>query len=499
MAKNLMSKLSLEDELSSTVEPVDEVALAETQQECDNCVNDISSTVDDMEEAQELQSVLEDKDADLVAAQEPGASEMDQAVAIAAANEALSLIKTRLGIQDSGYTVSYESYREGGSSLTTAVNLSREGIKEVWETIKKWIINAINWISEKVTKFINLSKSFFLNLKKKESSLDKNVSEYGANGYEIYIANVISRLNDDIKDQLKDDIISLRKKTASVVTEDINSDGSDVMKRILKVIEGASEFKLTSIDIEVLTNAIRVNTDLAYYKYNEYGNMEEFLIAFLDILKTGFKVLEESKDVLQETTSVIDNFLSGDNFDQSYIKDLEKRLGRLNSVHYFPDNVEITETDKSLKVNATKYETYINDKWSSDQKLIKRPTGKDYEFKFPTKAPGPKTNSDLSKYFHKYVSEYNSLTSKLPTIEKFVNNVKKSFKEIDTALTRLNMTSEKSKQIADDNVHSLGNKDTKLFLDMYKFYLERLLKSSTHYLKACHSIVKYLSSFKISF
>ena len=107
MAKNLMSKLSLEDELSSTVEPVDEVALTETQQECDNCVSDISDTVDDMEEAQELQSVLEDKDADLAAAQQEGATEMDQAVAVAAANEALSLVKTRLGIQDSGYIVSY--------------------------------------------------------------------------------------------------------------------------------------------------------------------------------------------------------------------------------------------------------------------------------------------------------------------------------------------------------------------------------------------------------
>lgn len=48
MARNLMSKLSLEDELSSTVEPVDEVALAETEQECDNCVNDITTATDDM-------------------------------------------------------------------------------------------------------------------------------------------------------------------------------------------------------------------------------------------------------------------------------------------------------------------------------------------------------------------------------------------------------------------------------------------------------------------
>ena len=39
MARNLISKLSLEDETSSsTVEPVDEVALAETQQEKDNCI-----------------------------------------------------------------------------------------------------------------------------------------------------------------------------------------------------------------------------------------------------------------------------------------------------------------------------------------------------------------------------------------------------------------------------------------------------------------------------
>ena len=156
MARNLISKLSLEDELSSTVEPVDEVALAETQQECDNCVNDISSTVDDMEEAQELQSVLEDKDDDLAAAQEPAATEIDQAVAIAAANEALSLVKARLGIQDSRYTVSYESYREGGSSLATAIQLSREGIKEVFQTILKALQTAWNWIVDKVMSFFKM-------------------------------------------------------------------------------------------------------------------------------------------------------------------------------------------------------------------------------------------------------------------------------------------------------------------------------------------------------
>ena len=164
MARNLISKLSLEDENSSNIQPVDEVALAETQQECDNCVNDISSTVDDMEEAQELQSVLEDKDADLAAAQQEGATEMDQAVAIAAANEALSLVKARLGIQDSGYIVSYESYKDGGSSLDNAISLSREGIKEVIDKIIESVKKAVNWIIEKITSFFSMFYNFIKNL-----------------------------------------------------------------------------------------------------------------------------------------------------------------------------------------------------------------------------------------------------------------------------------------------------------------------------------------------
>ena len=157
MARNLISKLSLEDENSSNIQPVDEVALAETQQECDNCVSEISDTVDDMEEAQELQSVLEDKDDDLAYAQEPAATEMDQAVAVAAANEALSLVKARLGIQDNGYIVSYESYKDGGSSLDNAISLSREGIKEVIDKIIESVKKAVNWIIEKITSFFSIA------------------------------------------------------------------------------------------------------------------------------------------------------------------------------------------------------------------------------------------------------------------------------------------------------------------------------------------------------
>ena len=177
MTRNLMSKLSLEDEMPPNIEPVDNLALAATQQECDNCVNDISSVADDMEEAQELQSVLEDKDADLAAAQEPAATEMDQAVAIAAANEALSLVKTRLGIQDNGYIVSYESYREGGSSLANAVKLSREGIKEVFQTILRALQSAWNWIADKVMSFFKMIGKL-LNLSKKNvDEAEKNYAE----------------------------------------------------------------------------------------------------------------------------------------------------------------------------------------------------------------------------------------------------------------------------------------------------------------------------------
>lgn len=177
MARNLMSKLSLEDELSSTVEPVDEAALAETQQECDNCVSEISDTVDDIDEAQELQSVLEDKDADLAAAQQEGATEMDQAVAVAAANEALSLVKTRLGIQDSGYTVSYESYKDGGSSLDNAISLSREGIKEVFQTILKALQAAWNWIVDKVMSFFKMIGKLLGLSKKNVDEAEKNYAE----------------------------------------------------------------------------------------------------------------------------------------------------------------------------------------------------------------------------------------------------------------------------------------------------------------------------------
>ena len=177
MAKSLMSKLSLEDELSSTVEPVDDVALAETQQECDNCVNDISSATDDMEEAQELQSVLEDKDADLAAAQQEGATEMDQAVAIAAANEALSLVKARLGIQNNGYIVSYESYKDGGSSLDNAISLSREGIKEVFQTILKALQAAWNWIADKVMSFFKMIGRLLGFNKSKVAEAEKSYKE----------------------------------------------------------------------------------------------------------------------------------------------------------------------------------------------------------------------------------------------------------------------------------------------------------------------------------
>ena len=182
MRKNLLTKLSVEDNSISTAKPVDVVELDSEISTLNATTNDVTTGYDDIDEAQELQSVLEDKDADLAAAQQEGATEMDQAVAIAAANEALSLVKARLGIQDSGYTVSYESYREGGSSLATAVQLSREGIKEIFAWIVEkfnqmlmWIRRGIMYILQIIPRIITKIASLFSSKKQEYAELAKEI------------------------------------------------------------------------------------------------------------------------------------------------------------------------------------------------------------------------------------------------------------------------------------------------------------------------------------
>ena len=129
MAKNLMSKLSLEDELSSSVEPVDEVSDGTSNIEIDT-----SNTGDDSElnEAEAIEENLVAKVEDLqTVSNNPNATEADKQAAINYATEALNYAHNRLGMDQTKIHISHEN------AFSNAVDKIKEIFKTIIELIKK--------------------------------------------------------------------------------------------------------------------------------------------------------------------------------------------------------------------------------------------------------------------------------------------------------------------------------------------------------------------------
>ena len=165
MARNLISKLSLEDEMTSatTSEPITDVVDNVSEAEIDT-----SNTGDDSElnEAEAIEENLVAKVEDLqTVSNNPNATEADKQAAINYATEALNYAHNRLGMDQTKIHISHEN------AFSNAVDKIKEIFKTIIELIKKTIKAIKNKVIEWVDKYKHLTSLFMRDIK----NIEKNI------------------------------------------------------------------------------------------------------------------------------------------------------------------------------------------------------------------------------------------------------------------------------------------------------------------------------------
>ena len=255
MARNLFAKLSLEDEISNTVdvtpEPTDGVDLMDTQAEVAETtseIDDISSAVDEAEEiASDVGEAIAQADETI---ENPNANEQEVAAAAGIAAEALRQTYARLSI-DKPIRVTVESL---ASDPKIALKMSREELRLAVESIVDAIVSGIKKIARKVGDGISNFINLFRNLGKQVASMYDAVEKSTIENFEFddYAKERIARnlYMSEGTENIKD-AFNKAKNTYNSTFKSLDAISSFVKKYAEKAAQNAKNQDADAIQMEL--------------------------------------------------------------------------------------------------------------------------------------------------------------------------------------------------------------------------------------------------------
>lgn len=252
MARNLMAKLSLENEINNSVviAPTDGVDLMDTQAkvaEISSEIDDTSSAVDEAEEvANDVGEAIAQADETI---ENSNASTQEIAAAAGMAAEALKQTYARLGI-DKPIQVTVESL---ASDPKMALKISREELRLALESIIESIVSGIKKIIRKVGDGISNFINLFKNLGKQVAAMYDAVEKSAIDKFEFddYAKERIARnlYMSEGTDSIKG-AFNKAKNTYNTTFKSLDSLSSFVKKYALKAAQDAENQDADSIQME---------------------------------------------------------------------------------------------------------------------------------------------------------------------------------------------------------------------------------------------------------
>lgn len=254
MARNLFAKLSLEDEISNTVdvtpEPTDGIDLMDKQAEVAETtseIDDISSAVDEAEEvASDVGRAIAQADETI---ENSNASAQEVAVAAGIAAEALKQTYARLGI-DKPIRITVESL---ASDPKMALKISREELRLALESIIESIVSGVKKIIRKVGDGISNFINLFKNLGKQVATMYDAVEKSAIDKFEFddYAKERIARnlYMSEGTENIKD-AFNKAKNTYNTTFKSLDSLSSFVKKYALKAAQDTENQDADSIQME---------------------------------------------------------------------------------------------------------------------------------------------------------------------------------------------------------------------------------------------------------